>query len=163
MRLVRISIFFLFGITVLELIGYYVYSEQLLVGEIVQHYHPTSLVTNKEKINVYSNYQLNEAHKKDYTDVYTKEGIEKSNIEFFSDALTFERYIDQQDQYNYVLDVNFNAVPFAVVEEGENTVGTTAIWQSKYMWCLYKWVLIRKERPGQPAGFDGKSLQTIGI
>lgn len=163
MRIIRTIIIFLFGITILELAGYYIVSEGLLVSEIIQHYRPTALVADTEKINVYSNYQLNDIQKRDYTDIYKKEGIPKSNIRFFADAISFERYIDQQDNYNYVLDVNFNAVPFAVVEEGENILGNTAIWQSKYIWCFYRWVLVRKEKPAQPAGQDDEVLQTFGI
>lgn len=163
MSLIRIVIIFLFGLTVLELAGYYIISEGLLVNEIVQHYQPTALEPDTENINVYSNYQLNEGQKKDYTDVYRKKGIQKNNIRFFTDAVSFGQYIDLQENYNYVLDVNFNAVPFAVVEEGENTLGNTAIWQSKYIWCLYTWVLVRREKPANPTMPDREILQTSGI
>jgi hypothetical protein len=146
-----------------ELAGYYIVSERLLAGEIVQHYQPTALEKGTDQINIYSNFPLNEIHKKNFADVYGKEGIQKYDIRFFTDALTFEQYIDLQDTYNYVLDVNFNAVPFALVEEGENTLGATAIWQSKYIWCLYKWVLIRKEKPSVPSIPNDPPLQTFGM
>jgi hypothetical protein len=163
MNILRTGIFLLFGLTVLELAGYYIISEKMLVSEVVQHYHPAALVNDKEQINVYSNYQLNEGQKNKYADVYKKEGVAGNNIRFFSDALTFEKYIDRQDNYNYVLDVRFNSVPFALVQEGENTLGATDIWQSKYIWCLYRWVLVRKERPAQPGATAGQPLQTFGI
>jgi hypothetical protein len=163
MKIIRGVILFLFLITMVELAGYYMVSERLLAGEIVQHYQPTALENGTEKINIYSNYPLTEMHKKDFADVYGKEGILKDNIRFFTDALSFERYIDLQDTYNYVLDVNFNGVPFAVVEEGENSLGTTAIWQSKYIWCLYKWILVRKEKPSIPSISNDPPLQTFGM
>ena len=163
MRILRGIIVFLFVLTVIELTGYYIVSESMLVGEVVQHYKPDDLGTTTENINVYSNYQLDDVQKKHYTDVYKRRGVQQNNIRFFTDALTFENNIDLLNSYNYVLDVNFNAVPFAVVEEGENSIGQTAIWQSKYMWCLYKWVLVRKEKPAGPSPSVEPSLQALGI
>jgi hypothetical protein len=163
MGVIRAIIIFLFVLTVIELSGYYFISDTMLVGEVVKHYKPADLVATTENINVYSNYQLDESQKKHYTDVYKRGGVQQRNIRFFTDAFTFGNHIDLEDSYNYVLDVHFNAVPFAVVEEGENTTGQTAIWQSKYLWCLYKWVLIKKERPAGPSRPDEPSLQAIGI
>jgi hypothetical protein len=150
-------------LTVVELAGYYWISEGMLVNEIVQHYTPTDLRADTENINVYSNYQMDEGQKKNYTYLYTQQGVKRAAIRFFTDVFTFEKYLDLQDNYNYVLDVNFNAVPFAVVEEGENSLGHTSIWQSKYMWCLYKWVLIRKERPAGPSAPENPTLQAFGV
>jgi hypothetical protein len=163
MSIIRSIIIFLFVLTVIELAGYYLISETMLVGEVVQHYKPADLGASTENINVYSNYQLDEAQKQGYSDVYKRRGVQQRNIRFFTDAITFENHIDLQDSYNYVLDVNFNAVPFAVVEEGENSLGQTAIWQSKYMWCLYKWVLIKKENPSGPHRPNEPLLQAFGI
>jgi hypothetical protein len=163
MGVIRSVIIFLFVLTVIELAGYYIFSEKLLVSAIVQHYQPSALMAGTDQINVYSNQPMDEEQKSNYSDVYSREGVHKNNIRFYNDAGSFEEYIDLQDNYNYVLEVNFNSVPFAVVEEGENTLGNTSIWHSKYVWCLYKWVLVRKERPASPATPPQYPLEAFSI
>ena len=149
MKIIRVVILFLFVLTIVELLGYYMISDKLILGEVLVNHKPVNMA-GIDNINVYSNYLPSEEQKQSYVNRYKESDLPLKRISFFSSADSFEQQLDIQNNFNYVVDIAFNKMPFAIVEEGENTFGNTAIFQSKYIWCLYTWILVKKEYGKDP-------------
>lgn len=129
----------------IQLITFYTISQRALVEEIGRHYESYYIGYNTvNNIGIITDFQLEPLLiRENFKDF---EGI---NIQFCQSISACETLRETDDFYFYIFNLETQH-PFFInqVIEGEMGQQFGASWKSKYIWVLYKWVLIEKHNSG---------------
>lgn len=128
-----------------QLITFYTISQRALVEEIGRHYESYYIGYNTvNNVGIITDFQLEPQHIREHFKAF-----ERYNIQFCPSVSACETLRETDDFYFYSFNLETQH-PFFVnqVIEGEMGEQFGAAWNSKYIWVLYKWVLIEKYNSG---------------
>ncbi|PCJ65585.1 MAG: hypothetical protein COA58_09245 [Bacteroidetes bacterium] len=149
MKALKTTLITILTLVLIQAISFYAIAEKLLVKEIGENFESFVLPYNDlqlDEIGIVSNLDLTSDQIKESFITLERYANTIRSCKTFSECIDLAR-IDEHYLYGFSWEKR-NPFLSNIVVEGEKAKEFGASWESKYVWVLFKWVLLDKENTG---------------